>query len=820
EGRVSIENVTTSGSVSTGILKGYPGTPRVFEGSDIKELTDAIWAKVTLLRERKIPHNLDWTMKEDKKGGVLFRVVLDKVNKEETLNRPFSGGMSYGAAEKAGYITLTNELVWDMLFSPDRTKEQKDAALIEIAKYLHRTSLTPEEIGNISHRPDPKVEDITHDSELIVEANMPEGSLERYVLKRLKDIKESLPTALLLPREYVENDLKVRREEVDFNGQKCVVVHAPWLERHRVKNFGPKKIYGVNTGHPAGHCLLCSLPDEEILFRVIISGHVYTLTANMLPYMDNHIMLYSTKSRFPQDISGKLRDIFLFLHSMGPGYEAVFNSAGLSKLLHYHTHVGKSESFLFKELDEGRIKPDVIQKEGDFEIGLLRKWRSEALMVSGKDPRRIQEEIDSIVSVLKSLDMRHSITLSIKDGISRAIIFPITEPRPDVLDSVDPDGLIRIGGVEESGNWIMPSRDIWKNVKDNPDALIKAVNASSTGKFFEKIYKSAGPEEYNTKRLPLRGEKQQEVIGDVHVLRVDPSRVNIHLSPQEELNRSSGIKRDGAIMYRVIDGKNALDTVDDIRKDIITTKDHRNRYRAKNKDEVVFANTGFGNLLMNKYVVGWKAQEDSEGGMLYHLDGEDIEGREYYCMVYYKDNKGVAIKRLRFDKMPDGSYRVFDGDEDITDELEWAGAGQPAIYKGETQRMQNVWDQYYDVRHLVHLPFVVIPTDKKDEKGKPITKGAHFGIEQFFDQNNNPRTHMIQQVINKEPVVLSMELSVITKDGTKEINKLTAESLKVGSEEEGVLEEKGYRKVDRLEDVKEQGDYFNSAPVISPFFMK
>ena len=800
EGRVSIDDVTTSGSVRTGLLKGYPGTPRIFEGSDIKELADEIWKRVTLLREKKIPHNLDWTMEEDENVGVLFRVVLDKVNSEETNNRPFSGGVSYGAAEKAGYITLTNELVWDMLFSPDRTKEEKDAALVEIAKYLHRTSLTPEEIGNISHRPDPKVEDITHDSELIVEDNLPEGSLERYVLQRLKDIKESLPTALFLPQEYVENDLKVHREEVVFDGHRCIVVHAPWLEKYRVKNFGPKKIYGVNTGHPTGYCLLCSLPDEEILFRVIISGHVYIVAANMLPCMDNHIMLYS-ESRFPQDISGKLQDIFLFLHSMGPEYEAVFNSAGLSKLRHYHTHVGKKKSFLFEELDAGRIKPDVIRKEGDFEISLLRTWRSEALMIRGKNARRIQEEIDSIVSVLKSQNTRHSIVMSIKDGVSRAIIFPITDPRPTILDGVDPDGLIRIGGSEVAGDLIIPSRDIWKNIKDNPDAFIKSLDAVSTGKFFETIYKSAGPEEYNTKRLPLRGEKQEEVIGDVHILRVDPKRVNMHLSPQEELNRSSGIRRDGAIMYRVIDGKNALDTVDDMRKDIITIKDHRNRYRALNPNEVVFANTGFGNLLMNKYVVSWEAQEEFEGGLLYHVDDEDIEGREYYCGVYYKNNKGFAIKRMRFNKMSDGYYRaidVDDGDKDITDELEWAGAGQSVVYKGEAQSIHNSWDQYHDIRHLVHLPFVLV---------EGTEKGAHFGVEQFIDHNNNPRMQMIQKIINKEPVVFAMELSVITEDGIPESHKLTAKGLRAGSAN-GVFEEKGYRKVDGLDKLKEQGDYF------------
>lgn len=114
-------------------------------------------------------------------------------------------------------------------------------------------------------------------------------------------------------------------------------------------------------------------------------------------------------------------------------------------------------------------------------------------------------------------------------------------------------------------------------------------------------------------------------------------------------------------------------------------------------EEVVIAYVGNGNLLANYGFVAWRT------GELYHLADEPVFKRPYTCVVCRKD--GQVVVRDSWFASENGRIivlaRIDRTVQDITTEIDLAASGQPLVRGGETVPLEQIAEQWYDVRHLV-----------------------------------------------------------------------------------------------------------------------
>lgn len=103
------------------------------------------------------------------------------------------------------------------------------------------------------------------------------------------------------------------------------------------------------------------------------------------------------------------------------------------------------------------------------------------------------------------------------------------------------------------------------------------------------------------------------------------------------------------------------------------------------KDFVIIGN---GNLGNNPWNVAW--QNDK----IYCLKDEPLDSRFYSCFVRHK-NGDVGIENLKF-----YDWKIFCRDEDISESVAWANYGQGIVRNGKTVPIEEIVDQFYDIRHI------------------------------------------------------------------------------------------------------------------------
>lgn len=181
----------------------------------------------------------------------------------------------------------------------------------------------------------------------------------------------------------------------------------------------------------------------------------------------------------------------------------------------------------------------------------------------------------------------------------------------------------------------------------------------------------------------------------IHILKSDPSKIDLVIKVQEELNNTSGILREGNLAFTMA-GRDRRTGDQGIRDSTITWQDHINRFENNDlQKRKVKAFVGNGNLLMNRWFVAWIE------GELFHVQDEPFEDKIYSSIVVWKGNK-VTIEELRFEKQ---HVILADDKQDITDKILYTTYGQRLLNKRAFIDPIKIKEQYYDIRHLFLFPF-------------------------------------------------------------------------------------------------------------------
>jgi hypothetical protein len=99
--------------------------------------------------------------------------------------------------------------------------------------------------------------------------------------------------------------------------------------------------------------------------------------------------------------------------------------------------------------------------------------------------------------------------------------------------------------------------------------------------------------------------------------------------------------------------------------------------------------------------------------------GEDPHaGRPRSCLTVRAGGR-LAIETLTFDLRKQRIHAV-DGDQDISDEIEWATYGQQILRNGSVARVDDIIDEFYDLRH-------VLAFDHRHEQGERISQEIYEG---------------------------------------------------------------------------------------------
>lgn len=227
---------------------------------------------------------------------------------------------------------------------------------------------------------------------------------------------------------------------------------------------------------------------------------------------------------------------------------------------------------------------------------------------------------------------------------------------------------------------------------------------------------------------------------ELKILEIDPSKVDVVVKVQEELNYSLGILREGTLTYALAgrdkrpDEKMRDSTIEKMRDSTITYNDHISRFEDNDPDRrKVLAFVGNGNLLMNLWFVAWIK------GELFHIKDEPIYRKKepYSSLVIWKD-KRVTIENLWF-----RADRVKVDDPvsggDITEEVIYTTYGQRLMKRGQFIAPLKIKEQYYDIRHLLLFPFF------GEEK--------YFGLNEELERDEKKR----EKALKKQPVGLEFK---------------------------------------------------------------
>lgn len=102
------------------------------------------------------------------------------------------------------------------------------------------------------------------------------------------------------------------------------------------------------------------------------------------------------------------------------------------------------------------------------------------------------------------------------------------------------------------------------------------------------------------------------------------------------------------------------------------------------------------NLGTNHGNVAWQRGQTPP---LFHIREDPVDYPSHTCLTTWRSG-GVSIEDLRFDRT---TARVLDAGDgrDLSDEIEWATFGQRVLHRGCVARVEDIADQFYDIRHVL-----------------------------------------------------------------------------------------------------------------------
>jgi hypothetical protein len=121
----------------------------------------------------------------------------------------------------------------------------------------------------------------------------------------------------------------------------------------------------------------------------------------------------------------------------------------------------------------------------------------------------------------------------------------------------------------------------------------------------------------------------------------------------------------------------------------------------------------------NHGVVAWQKDQTPR---FFHVRGDPLNFASYSCLTV--DTAGrLAIRDLRFD-----GDRVLEGSADISDEIRWCTYGNPVLRGGQVARVEDIIDQFADIRH-------VLAFERELPLGQQIEEQIFAGYPSSFREN-------------------------------------------------------------------------------------
>jgi hypothetical protein len=166
------------------------------------------------------------------------------------------------------------------------------------------------------------------------------------------------------------------------------------------------------------------------------------------------------------------------------------------------------------------------------------------------------------------------------------------------------------------------------------------------------------------------------------------------------------------------------------------------------------------NLGTNHGHVAWQRAETPR---IFRIREDPCDYPMHSCLAVWR-NGGVSIEDLRFAFSEDRVYRASDK-HDLTDEIEWATFGQRVLRGGAVARIDDILDQFYDVRHALAF-------DHHREEGERTRRALYDGYPASFKANTRrawqelgvPRARYFHNAIGVGP----HGLVVVQREGTAE----------------------------------------------------
>ena len=160
---------------------------------------------------------------------------------------------------------------------------------------------------------------------------------------------------------------------------------------------------------------------------------------------------------------------------------------------------------------------------------------------------------------------------------------------------------------------------------------------------------------------------------------------------------------------------------------------------------VLIGNRNLGN---NFWSVAWHKDKEHR---CFHLKSEPVSERTYTCLTRYKDGH-LGIEAFEF--RPEGDdyhpYRASNG-EDLSEEIEWCTYGQQVLRDGKLVDVEDIIDQFYDIRHVLYFP-------TSSEEGKRELQEFYKGYPGTFRKraldewrNGRPRSRYIHNAVGIGP---------------------------------------------------------------------
>src|SRR5262245_10910202 len=102
------------------------------------------------------------------------------------------------------------------------------------------------------------------------------------------------------------------------------------------------------------------------------------------------------------------------------------------------------------------------------------------------------------------------------------------------------------------------------------------------------------------------------------------------------------------------------------------------------------------NLGTNHGNLAWQRGETPR---LFHILEDPCDYPAHTCLTLWRD-RSLSMTLLRFDKASQRVFAAGDG-RDLSDEIEWATFGQRVLHGGRVCRIEEIADQFYDIRHVL-----------------------------------------------------------------------------------------------------------------------